>query len=63
MRANYFVICCAILTVYVVEEMCKCYEVAWQVDPKNEELAAGVFFSYVRVSNFAKQQQVKQGRN
>eukprot|EP00026_Physarum_polycephalum_P000828 Phypoly_transcript_00829.p1 GENE.Phypoly_transcript_00829~~Phypoly_transcript_00829.p1 ORF type:complete len:861 (+),score=124.38 Phypoly_transcript_00829:1022-3604(+) len=39
-------------------EMCKCYEVAWQVDPKNEELATGVFFSYVRVSNFAKQQQI-----
>lgn len=38
--------------------MCKCYEAAWGVDPKNEELAAGVFHSYVRVSNFAKQQQV-----
>lgn len=49
---------CKSFLIVVGDEMITCYENAWGVDPRNETLASGLFFSCVRSANYAKQQQV-----
>lgn len=43
---------------FVVDNICDIYEKAVQKDPQNEELNTHLFMSYVRISDFKKQQQV-----
>lgn len=43
---------------FAVDNICDIYEKAVQKDPQNEELNTHLFMSYVRISDFKKQQQV-----
>lgn len=47
----------AVLSPIPVEQVCNLYNAAIKVDPTNEELHTHLFMSYVRTSNFEKQQQ------
>lgn len=47
-----------ILFSFVVDNICDIYEKAVLKDPQNEELNTHLFMSYVRISDFKKQQQV-----